>query len=289
MRYLAAMGDSFDHCESLVRQSDKDRYLATLFAPQKYRRALYALYAFNLEVARTRDVVRQPMPGEIRLQWWRDALGGGGRGDVQANPVAAAIRDVVVRYRLGPAALINLIDARAFDLYDEPMANVNDLERYAAATSSALIEFAARILRDGRDPEIERLAHHAGIAYAVTGLLRALPLHASRHQLYVPADLMQRHGAEAADVFAGRPTPAVDAVLAELRLQARRHLEAARGLLAAAPRETLPALLPAALVRPMLNRMERRSYRPFAPSDPPPWRKQWTLWRAARAELRNAF
>ena len=73
------MADSFDHCEELVRTGDKNRFLATLFAPQKYRRALYALYAFNLEVARTRELAREPIPGEIRLQWWRDVLGGAGR------------------------------------------------------------------------------------------------------------------------------------------------------------------------------------------------------------------
>src|SRR6188474_516506 len=101
------MADSFDHCEELVRAGDKDRYLATLFAPQKYRRALHALYAFNLEVARTRELAREPMPGELRLQYWRDALTGVG----EAHPVAAAMRDAVVRYRLPPQALADLIDA----------------------------------------------------------------------------------------------------------------------------------------------------------------------------------
>jgi DNA-binding GntR family transcriptional regulator len=67
------MPDAFDHCEELVREGDKDRFLATLFAPQKYRRALYALYAFNLEMARVRELAREPMPGELRLQWWREA------------------------------------------------------------------------------------------------------------------------------------------------------------------------------------------------------------------------
>ena len=104
---------------------------------------MYALYAFNLEVTRTRELAREPMPGEIRLQWWRDALGGAGRGEVDAHPVAAALRDVVVRYRLPPRMLVELIDARSFDLYDEPMASLSYLERYAAQTSSALIELAA--------------------------------------------------------------------------------------------------------------------------------------------------
>jgi len=62
------MPDNFVHCEQLVRAGDKDRFLATLFAPAKYRRALFALYAFNLEVARVRELAREPLPGELRLQ-----------------------------------------------------------------------------------------------------------------------------------------------------------------------------------------------------------------------------
>jgi phytoene synthase len=283
------MADAFDHCEALLREGDKDRFLATLFAPPKYRRPLHALYAFNLEVARTRELAREPMPGEIRLQWWREVLGGMGRGDIDAHPVAAALRSTVVRYRLPPLVLTGLVDARSFDLYDEPMASVDELERYARETSSMLIELAARILRDGRDPEIGEVAEHAGIAYAVAGLLRALPIHASRGQLYLPADLMHRYDAQPSDVFSGKATAELRAVLAELRLCARQHLTAVRDGLSTVPAEVLPALLPVALVRPALDWMERRSYQPFAPSELPQWRRQWTLWRAARTSLRKAF
>ena len=280
------MPDAFDHCEQVVQAGDKDRFLATLFAPQKYRRALHALYAFNLEVARVRELAREPMPGEIRLQWWRDTLVGAAHGDAAANPVAAALREVVVRYRLPPAALVELIDARSFDLYDDPMASLAELDAYAARTSSALIELAARILNDGRDTGAAELAGHAGIAYAIAGLLRAFPIHAARRQLYVPIEILQRYGVQADDVFAGRTTTELRAALAELRLRARQHLAAARDLAGAAPAAITPALLPAALVRPALERMERRRYRPFAPTELPQWRRQWILWRAARSPSR---
>ena len=283
------MADAFDHCEELVRGGDKERFLATLFAPQKYRRPLYALYAFNVEVARTRELAREPMPGEIRLQWWRDALGGVGNDEVNANPVAAAVRDVVVRYRLPPQALATLIDTRAFDQYNEPMPSLGALEIYAEQTSGALIDLAARILSEGRDPGIGQIANHAGVAYAIAGLLRALPVHAARGQQYLPADLMQRYGAQAEDVRAGKPTTELRAVLAELRLRARRHLDAAKVFLSAAPPEIMPALLPVALVRPVLDRMERRSYQPFKPAGLPQWRGQWALWRAARTNLRRVL
>jgi phytoene synthase len=283
------MADSFDHCEALVRASDKDRFLSALFAPQKYRRALFALYAFNIEIGRMRELAREPMPGEIRLQWWRDALRGIGRGEVEANPVAAALRDVIVRYRLPPDALTALIDARTFDLYNEPMASLADLERYALQTSSAVLELAARILADGRDSGIGPLAAAGGMAYAFAGLLRALPIHSSRGQIYLPADLLQRYGAQEADVLAGSATTEVRAVLADLRLRARQHLAQAREFLGTMPAAVAPALLPVALVPPALARMERRGYQPFMPGEVPQWRRQWTLWCAARSNLRNAF
>lgn len=275
------MPDAFDHCEELVRAGDKDRFLATLFAPQKYRRALYALYAFNLEIARVRETAHEPMPGEIRLQWWRDVLGGAGRGEVSAHPIASALRETIVRYRLPPKMLEDLIDARTFDLYDDPMAGLADLQLYAVRTSAAVIDMASRILSDGRDVAGD-LAGHAGIAYAIAGLLRAFPLHASRHQLYVPADVLTRHGVQTGDIFDGKATVELRAALAELRVHVRQHLESAQKLAADAPSTIAPALLPVTLVRPALDRMERRSYQPFRPFEIPQWRRQWTLWRAAR-------
>jgi phytoene synthase len=283
------MSDPFSHCEALVREADKDRFLATLFAPAKYRRPLFALYAFNVEVARVREQAREPMPGEIRLQWWRDVFAGSGQGEVRANPVAAALLDTVVRYRLPPRAFTDLIDARAFDLYDDPMGSLNELEGYATKTSSAVMALAARILNDGNDPRVDELTGHAGIAYAIAGLLGAFPLHAARRQLFVPLDLLQRHGAQPEAIFAGKATPELCAALTDMRAQARRHLAETKVLIAAAPDVIASALLPAALARPTLDRMDRRSYAPFKPVALPQWRRQWVLWRAARSGLARAL
>src|SRR5580693_2470065 len=106
------MQDAFAHCEALVRVADKDRFLAALFAPIEHRGALYALYAFNIEIARVREIIREPLAGEIRLQWWNDAIAGNAAGDVQANPVAAALLAAMARYRLPGELLTGLIAAR---------------------------------------------------------------------------------------------------------------------------------------------------------------------------------
>ena len=108
------MQDAFAYCADLVRSNDRDRYIATLFAPAEHRDALYALYAFNAEIARVRDVAREPLPGEIRLQWWVDVLSGERDGEASANPVAAALLDIIQRHKLETVVLTALIDAHRF-------------------------------------------------------------------------------------------------------------------------------------------------------------------------------
>src|SRR4051795_10488091 len=115
------MNDAFLHCERLVRESDKDRFLATLFAPAETRDPLFALYAFDIEIASVRDRAREPMPGEIRLQWWREVLDGERSGEAAAHPVAAAVTETLARFALPAARLIDLTEAHAFDLYDDPI------------------------------------------------------------------------------------------------------------------------------------------------------------------------
>ncbi|WP_029073946.1 phytoene/squalene synthase family protein [Kaistia adipata] len=275
--------DVFALCADEVRAHDRDRFLADLFAPEAKRRYLFALHAFNIEIARVREAISGPMPGEIRLQWWRDVLSGEARGEVAGHPVAAALLETIGLHDLPRAAFDNLIAARIFDLYNDPMPSLTDLEGYAGETASALLQLAALILSEGKDPGTADAAGHAGVAQALTGLMRALPQHASRQQLFMPADLMERHGVRAEDIFAGRTTPELLRMLADLRATARRHLGAARAALAGADRAVLPAFLPVALVEPVLALMDRPDYDPFkTPVDPPQWKRQWWLWRAAR-------
>jgi len=278
------MQDAFAHCEGLVRAADRDRFLTTLFAPAEHRPALLALYAFNLEVARVREIVHEPLAGEIRLQWWNDVLEGERRGEVAAHPVAAALLASVARYRLGPERLKALIAARRFDLDNEPMRSLGDLEAYAEGASAGLIAVAAQVLADGLD--IGALSHHAGLAHAFAGLLAAFPVHGARGKVFVPLDILARHGAAREDAVGGPATPQLHAALAELRLHARRHLRAAQELLDAAPPAAIPALLPVALAGATLARMERRGYDPFTPIEVAPWRRQLRIWRAARSPRR---
>ncbi len=277
------MQDPFAYGAELVRAADRDRFIASLFAPAEHRGAIHALYAFNSEIARVREVAREPLPGEIRLQWWSDVINRERDEEARANPVAAALLTTIERYQLSSAKLIDLVEARRFDLYDDPMAVLGDLEAYANKTSSVLFAFAAQILA-GVDTDAVSIP--AGIAFAIAGLLRAFPRHAARGQLYVPMELLDRHQVRPHDIFAGRSSAGLEAALAELRDLGRRHLDAAHQRMAALPQQAVPALLPVTLVRPALSRLERGD--PFSPAEIAPWRRQWLIWRAARNPARIA-
>jgi 15-cis-phytoene synthase len=270
------MQDAVSYCAELVRNADRDRYIATLFAPAHNRDALYALYAFNIETAQVRDRAREAAPGEIRLQWWREVVQGERHGEAMASPVAASLLNAIEHYRLPVNAIMELLEARRFDLYDEPMRTIAELEDYALKTASALIAMAAQIL--GVDAAMA--ARSAGIAHALTQLLTALSGHAARRQLYLPVELLDRHRAHAADVFARRASPALNQAAADLRRLARGHFAAAVNSLRALPPQALPAFLPVAPVRRSLDRLDRSDI--FSPKALSPWRRQWLIWRAAR-------
>jgi phytoene synthase len=273
--------DFFAHCEMLVRAGDKERFLSALFAPAQHRGALFALYAFNLEIARIREVVHNPLAGEIRLEWWREALRGEGRGSVEGHPVAAALRATILNYGLSAEQLTQILDARSFDLGTEPMRSKRDLEAYAEATSSNLIFLAGVVLDGAAVSESADLVHHAGVGAGVAGLLKAFPIHARRGQIYLPLEILQRHGGEADEITRRVATPSLYAALAELRDTARQHLQRARALFKNAPPAAFAAFLPVALAGPTLRLMERQGYNPFVELDLAPWRKQWLIWRAA--------
>jgi phytoene synthase len=274
------MQDAFAYCAELVRAADRDRFIASLFAPAEKRGALHALYAFNAEVARVRDAAHAALPGEIRLQWWSDVIGGQRTEEAGANPVASALLATIDRFGLPVTQLTELIEAHRFDLYDDPMATLSDLESYARKTSSALIVLATQILAG----EGAAAAEPAGIAYGIAGLLRAFPLHLARRQLYVPQQLLERHEVHLHELFAGRSSTGLAAALAELRALARRYLAAARQPVNALPSSVIPALLPVALVRPLLDRLEHSA--PLTSVELAPWWRQWLIWRAARNPAR---
>lgn len=276
------MNDDQTHCMKLVREADRDRYLSVLYAPEAKRGDLFALYAFNLEIARIRDLVRDPLPGEVRLQWWRDLINGTEHGAVAGHPVAAALMATINRYNLPRSTFDHYCEARIFDLYNDPMPTRNDLEGYSGETASALIQLASIILDADAAPRFAELAAHAGVAQAVTGFLRLFPIHRQRTQLYFPADLLQAVAVDGSLLLAGNDAGATDRAFAAMIALAEDHLAKFEAGRSGLPASLVPAYLPVSLCRAYLKAVKRKGSKAVSEvAEVSALRKQWILFRAA--------
>lgn len=263
-----------------LRDTDRDRYLACLLSPEDKRSGLASLYAFNAEIARVRDAVHEALPGEIRLQWWRDLLEGTAHGDAGGNPVAAGMLAAIDAHRLPRETLLAMIDARVGDLYDDPMAGRNELEGYAGETASALIQLASLILSADDAVLSAEAAGHAGVAQAIAGLVLLMPLHRRRGQLYVPLDILGATGLDRETFLAGQERDRISAAIEAFAGLGLEHLGKARRA-GQVSKAVFPAFLPAALAEPVLRRALRQRAAIFDRNiQPPQWRRQLHLVKA---------
>lgn len=277
------MADNVPAFTQHLRDADPDRYLSTLYAPEQKRAALTALYAFDAEIAAVRSRVSEPLPGEIRLQWWRDVIAALDPVAAAAgNPLAEALAGAIAEYRLPKPAFAQYLDARIADLYDDPMPDRTALEAYGGETVSLVVQLAAQILDDGADPRCADAAGHAGVALCITRLLISLPLWLQRGQMYVPADILAAAGTDA-DSFRKGGEGAARAVAAMVAL-AHEHLAKAEAEITALDAKLKPAFLPLATAAPLLDRVARAGEGAVTQvTRISPLRRQWLMLRRAAA------
>ncbi len=267
---------------NLVRSRDRERYWCALFARAPDRQGLLALYAFDAELSHIAAAVREPMVGQIRLQWWRDAIDLAAPGTRTGNPVADALAAAILEYNLPKARLIGMVDGHVPEVCGDAPAGMQALRLSLREGEGALFELAAVILGD-RSEGASNAAEHAGHAWGLTQRLRTIPLQASRRRLLLPPSYFEGRGAVLAELYAGRATPAIGAALADLRGEANRALQRFRELAPELNPGAWPAFLPLALVKPYLKAMAASSLDPLQiVVTLNPVRCFWKIWRAAR-------
>lgn len=275
------------YCLQQVRRFDRDRYLAALFARSGPRADLLALYAFNLELAKIREVVREPMMGLIRLQWWRDCIAeifaGNARRHLVAQPLAAA----VARHGLPRELFDRLIDGREADMDMAAPADLAALGAYAESSGGVLLELAARIVMGDRTMTAPVLpaARDLGTAWALIGLVRAIPFHARAKRIYVPQALMAEAGVAVDDLLALRPGAGFASIVERICSEAGRLMVQAGTALPRPPRTAFPVFLMAVLARRHLSFLKTSGFDVLDPrltAAPPA-----TPWPLAGAWLRG--
>lgn len=213
---------TLSYCGEMVRKHDPDRFLLSLFMKPAMREDVWALYAFNHEIARTREVVTETQLGLIRLQWWRDALAGVYDGKpVLKHQVLEPLAAAIAAHQLPRALFDDLLYAREFDLEDRAPATLEGMANYADFTSTPLIKLALKI---NGETATDDAARAAGTAYALTGLLRATGVHLCQRRCYLPEDLLHKAQTDIYDLYDGKNLeklkPVVQAVVVQARKQA---------------------------------------------------------------------
>lgn len=251
-----------DPLEDELRRSDHDRWLTSLFADPRDRPALTALYAFNQEIAKTRERISEPMAGEIRLEWWRETIAGLYAGKVRKHPVAEALSDAIESYALPEREFQEVIGARRGELYDESPKSFSDLLVYADASGGRLARLAMRIC--GGETRLLDAAERVGRAWALTGLLRALGFQAAMRRTMLPRDDLADAGIAPESLFMGEFPEEARPLAGRMAAAAQDAIETARQAAGTVPRRAISPLLLAPLARDYLRRLDRAKGDPFA-------------------------
>jgi NADH dehydrogenase [ubiquinone] 1 alpha subcomplex assembly factor 6 len=268
-------------CGEIVRANDPDRYLCALFAAPREREALFAVLAFNHEVAKTREVVSETMLGQIRLQWWREAIDGIVAGTPRQHEVVLPLAEAFKTFGLDRAPFDTILDAREADLEDAPFQTLDDLLNYAQGTAGSLSRIGFRIL-DVTDEVTQKVGEGAGVALSLTGLLRSIPFLARHKRLMLPHALLEAHQVRIGDYHELRDREELRAVVRSMTETIRQYLAEMGRPADVRFKQAAPVLLQSRLSRLYLDRIERSGFHPFDPriNEEMPL-KSWALWWAS--------
>lgn len=243
------------YCLDQVRRDDPDRYWTLLLTAPAYRPRLAALYAFNQEIAKTRETVSDPMVGEIRLQWWREAIAEAADGRPRGHPVVRALSAHQVAVPARRDALTALVDARSPDLFGEAPKDFEGLLAYADATGGGVSRLAVALC--GAGDAAAGPAGQVGRAWALVGLIRAFGFHNDVRRANLPDEALRAAGVEPQTVYRGAFDPALKPLFTAIANAARQALDTASAGAAAVDRQARPPLLLATMAGHYLSALDK--------------------------------
>jgi phytoene synthase len=248
-----------------LARHDRDAHALVQLAPPDARAALTALYGFNLEIAKIREVVREGMTGQFRLQWWRDAIEEIYTGaSPRRHPTVQALAAAIEAQGWPRPAFERMMDARAFDLEDRAPRDLDELVAYAAGTAAPLFALPAWSQGAADRTTVEAAATHAGRARVLAGLLAAVPFHARQRRVYIPETVAKEAGLRVEALLDRlKPVDGLSQAVGALHKIATSEEAAARAAVRALPKAMRPCFLPLVLVRDHLQALRAAAFDPF--------------------------
>ncbi|VDC00754.1 unnamed protein product [Peniophora sp. CBMAI 1063] len=282
------VSDPGAYCREIVKKQDQEGFMMSHLWPRHAQGAYFALKAFYVELATVQESVSNAMLGSMRMQFWRDAVKSISEGRPPQHPIALALHAASRRSNLHSYHLKRIIDARTSELETPSFITLDQLTSHAESTSSTLNYLLLSSLHPSLSAS-ETLSHaasHLGVAQSLSVRLRALPFHAGKGRMALPADVSARHGVREGEVYekGGEAKGLRDAVF-EVATLANDHLLTARSMFKDAggkvPKEAMPVFAAGVPVANFLQRLEKADFDAFAGSvqAKPGWKLPYRLWR----------
>ena len=260
----AQIEDSY--CFEITRQYDPDRFLTSLFAPDFLKEDLYALYAFNYEIAKISETVSEAMLGEIRLQWWRESIDAiynhikdGGKTILRKHDVMLPLTLAIEKYNLPKNLFDDIIEGRTDDLYPKNPETIDALESYIKKTSSSLTKLTGLILGCGEEKALEEL----GTAWGMLGVIRAVPYQASLNKIFLPDDVMTLYGLSNDDIHGIKDCDELKNTIRAIDQKVEDSLKKIKKLTKNIKRSGKSIFLLTSLIKSYRKELKKSDYNPF--------------------------
>jgi phytoene synthase len=277
-----------DYVQQKAAASGSSFYYAFLFLPAQRRAAITAFYAFCREVDDVVDEVSDPAVAGEKLNWWRHEVAQAYAGQPQ-HPVMRALQPHTQPFGIEARHLQAVIDGCQMDLDQNRYLDFANLQQYCHLVAGVVGEVAARIFGQSQT-ETTRYAHHLGLAFQLTNIIRDVGEDATRGRIYLPVNELQRFDVKAHELLKRGNAPGMDIAdfhqrfAALMQFQCERALRAYDEALALLPeadrRAQKPGLMMASIYRTLLHEIA---------ADPllvltrrvslTPLRKFWLAWK----------
>ena len=274
------------YCQDKAARSGSSFYYSFLFLPPAQRRAITALYAFCREVD---DVVDEQLDEQVaraKLAWWREEIGRLFEGRPQ-HPVSRALAPAVESFNLPQEYFQEIIDGMEMDLDYDCYETFKELSLYCHRVASIVGIMAAEIF-GYQDRRTLKYAHHLGMAFQLTNILRDVREDCERGRLYIPLDELQRFGVSAEELAAGRTSDEIRALFQHQEQRARHYYQQAFAALPDGDRYTQRSgLIMAAIYLGTLDEIASDGFRVLERRiSLTPLNKLWIAWKTNRSEKR---
>lgn len=263
-----------------VQASGTSFYSAMRLLPPNRRNAMFAIYAFCREVDDIADEDRELETKKRQLAEWRAEIDRLYAGN-PLKPIGRALSGPVAEFHLRRQDFLDVIDGMEMDaIADIQAPSLATLDQYCARVASAVGHLSVRAFGAG-EPAADEVAHHLGRALQLTNILRDLAEDADRNRLYLPRELLQRHGIEATDPETVLDSPNLPAVCRDLAAIARGHFESAQAAMKKCAKGPMrPAAIMGSIYRALLDRLTADGWKDiYEPVAVPKWRKMWLAFR----------